>query len=69
MRKYLLPESGNFYKVNMHNHTTNSDGEHTPEQIKEIYKSLGYSANAYARFLRHYRTKTQPFRAAVCHAR
>ena len=47
MKKYLLPEGGNFYKVNMHNHTTNSDGEHTPEQIKEIYKSLGYSAVAY----------------------
>lgn len=47
MKKYLLPENGNFYKVNMHNHTTNSDGEHTPEQIKEIYKGLGYSAVAY----------------------
>ena len=47
MKKHLLPENGNFYKVNMHNHTTLSDGEHTPEQIKEIYKSMGYSAVAY----------------------
>ena len=47
MKKYLLPENGNFYKVNMHNHSTLSDGEHTPEEIKEIYKGLGYSAVAY----------------------
>ena len=47
MKKYLLPESGNFYKVNMHNHTTLSDGEHTPEQIKEFYKDMGYSAVAF----------------------
>ena len=27
MRKYLLPETGNFYKSNLHCHTTMSDGK------------------------------------------
>ncbi len=47
MKKYLLPENGNFYKANLHCHTTLSDGQKTPEQVKEIYKSLGYSVVAY----------------------
>ena len=47
MKKYLLPQSGNFYKANLHCHTTYSDGKKTPEQIKEIYKALGYSVVAY----------------------
>ena len=47
MRKYLLPESGNFYKVNMHSHTNYSDGVQSPEELKEIYKAQGYSAIAY----------------------
>jgi hypothetical protein len=47
MRKYLLPESGNFYKANLHCHTTVSDGSHTPEAVKELYKAQGYSIIAY----------------------
>ena len=47
MKKYLLPESGNFYKANLHCHTTLSDGRLTPEEIKELYKSQGYSIVAY----------------------
>ncbi len=43
----LIPEAGKFYKVNMHTHTTLSDGKQTPEQIKEWYKSHGYSAVCY----------------------
>lgn len=43
----LIPESGQFYKVNLHAHTNISDGEQTPEQVKEIYKSMGYSAVAF----------------------
>ena len=41
MKKYLLPESGNFYKANLHCHTTLSDGEMTREEVKEIYKKNG----------------------------
>ena len=47
MKKYLLPENGNFYKANLHCHTTLSDGRLTPEEIKELYKSQGYSIVAY----------------------
>lgn len=47
MRKYLLPESGNFYKANLHCHTTCSDGKCTPEQIKQIYRDHGYSIVAF----------------------
>ncbi len=36
-----------FYKANMHTHTTLSDGAFTPEEIKELYKSHGYSVVAY----------------------
>lgn len=47
MRIPLLPEKGNFYKVNMHCHTTISDGKCTPEQVKEQYLAQGYSAVCY----------------------
>jgi len=47
MRKYLLPQNGNFYKANLHCHTTFSDGHKTPAEVKEIYQKLGYSIVAY----------------------
>lgn len=47
MRKYLLPETGNFYKSNLHCHTTISDGRKTPEEVKELYIKKGYSVVAY----------------------
>ena len=47
MKKYLLKENGNFYKANLHCHSTLSDGKLTPEELKELYKSLGYSAVAF----------------------
>ena len=47
MKKYLLPEGGSFYKANLHCHTTVSDGAKTPEEIKKIYKNMGYSIVAY----------------------
>ena len=43
----LLPRSGNSYKVNLHTHSTVSDGYFTPEQLKELYMSHGYSAVAF----------------------
>lgn len=42
-----MPQSGRFYKANLHCHTTLSDGRKTPAEIKEIYKELGYSVVAY----------------------
>ena len=47
MKKYLLPENGNFYKANLHCHSTVSDGRWTPEQLKEEYAKRGYSIIAY----------------------
>jgi len=47
VKKYLLPETGNFYKANLHCHSTLSDGRKTPEELKELYKRLGYSVLAY----------------------
>ena len=43
----LLPLSKNAYRTNLHCHTTVSDGSMTPEEVKEHYKSLGYSAVCY----------------------
>ncbi|MBR3836863.1 MAG: PHP domain-containing protein [Clostridia bacterium] len=47
MKKYLLPEKGKFYKANLHCHTTVSDGNRSPEKVKEIYQSQGYSIVAF----------------------
>ena len=47
MKKYLLPENVNWYRANMHCHTTCSDGALTPEEVKEAYKNMGYSIVAY----------------------
>ena len=33
---------GNWYKGNLHTHTTNSDGEHLPEVTAELYRAEGY---------------------------
>lgn len=43
----LLPRSGNSYKINLHAHSTVSDGYFTPEQLKDIYMAEGYSAVAF----------------------
>lgn len=47
MKQYLLPATGSFYKVNMHSHSTLSDGGQTPEELKAAYKAAGYSAIAF----------------------
>ena len=47
MKKHLISKEGNFYKANLHCHSTCSDGHKTPEEIKEIYKEKGYSIVAY----------------------
>lgn len=39
----LLKKNGPFFKANLHCHTTVSDGKMTPEQVKDWYKSHGYS--------------------------
>ncbi|MBO4572818.1 MAG: hypothetical protein J5762_03515 [Clostridia bacterium] len=44
--KILLPD-GKGYKANLHGHSTDSDGEFSPERIKSFYKGKGYSIYAY----------------------
>lgn len=44
MHVVLFSEKGNSYKVNMHCHTTISDGGNTPEDVKKRYVEAGYSA-------------------------
>ncbi len=43
----LLKKNGKFFKANLHCHTINSDGEMTPEQVKELYLKNGYSIVAF----------------------
>lgn len=40
--KNPFKKKGNWYKGNLHIHTTNSDGIFTPEEICEIYSKKGY---------------------------
>ena len=47
MRKYLLPEKGDFYKANLHCHSKVSDGAYTAAELKELYMKEGYSIIAY----------------------
>ncbi|MBO5879109.1 MAG: hypothetical protein J6Q68_00965 [Clostridia bacterium] len=44
MRIPLIREGGKFYKTNLHCHTTISDGQLTPEEVKAEYVKRGYSA-------------------------
>ncbi len=43
MKKYLIKNEGQFYKANLHCHSTMSDGNLTPKELKDAYKSHGYS--------------------------
>ena len=47
MKHHFFPTAGKFYKVNLHCHSTVSDGKYTPEELKELYKAEGYSALAF----------------------
>ena len=33
MIRYLLPRDGQFYRANLHCHSTDSDGHFTPEEL------------------------------------
>ncbi len=47
MKQYLLPQKANRYKANLHMHTTVSDGNMTPEEVKAQFKAQGYSVVAF----------------------
>ena len=46
--KRMFSENAKFYKVNLNCHTNISNGQYTPEEIKELYKAHGYSAVAFS---------------------
>ena len=46
--KRLFPLGANHYKANLNCHTNISDGEYSPKEIKELYKSHGYSIVAFS---------------------
>ena len=48
MRKDILPSGVNWYRANMHCHTTVSDGYFSPEEIKKVYMEMGYSIVAFS---------------------
>ena len=48
MKTCLLPSEGNLYRANLHSHSTISDGSLTPQALKDLYKSSGYSILAIA---------------------
>lgn len=43
----LIDKSRNFYKANLHCHTTLSDGNYTRDEVKAKYKEKGYSIVAF----------------------
>lgn len=43
--KHLLPQ-GPYFKTNLHTHSTISDGLLSPQQLKQLYKDLGYQVLA-----------------------
>lgn len=43
MNKNGFTKTGNWYKGNLHCHTTNSDGALTPAQVVDLYRKNGYS--------------------------
>ena len=44
--KHLLPQVPQYFKANLHTHTTVSDGVLTPEQARDAYREKGYSVLA-----------------------
>ena len=43
----ILPKKGRLHKINLHTHSTVSDGSFTPEKLKEMYMAEGYIAVAF----------------------
>lgn len=47
MKRILLDNTKNYYKANMHCHSTYSDGKFSVEELKKMYKDEGYSVIAF----------------------
>ena len=48
MNIYPFKNNAKWYRGNLHCHSTNSDGTYSPEELKELYKAMGYSFIAYS---------------------
>ena len=46
-RVWLLPREGRLYKLNLHAHSTISDGSFAPDRLKQMYMEQGYSGVAF----------------------
>ena len=42
MIRHLLPPVSRYFKTNLHAHSTLSDGEFSPQEVKALYKAKGY---------------------------
>ena len=47
MKQFLIPQEGQFFKANLHCHSTISDGALTPAEMKAAYQKRGYSVICY----------------------
>lgn len=47
MTKHLLPKVNQYFKANLHTHTTVSDGSLTPQETKAAYMERGYQIVAF----------------------
>ena len=66
MIRHLISGKGRFYKANLHAHSTVSDGEKTPEELKAMYLAQGYSIVAFTdhnRFVTHNELSDERFLA------
>lgn len=66
MKKHLISQGGRFYKANLHSHSTVSDGELSPEEMKKLYTENGYSIIAFTdhnRFVTHNELSDENFLA------
>lgn len=65
---YLLPQEGNFYRANLHAHSTASDGALSPAALKRLYRSGGYQVLAYTdhRALHYFKELSDPDFLVLC---
>lgn len=61
MKQFGLKADGNWYKGNLHLHSTNSDGRKSPEEVAKIYEEHGYQFVAFTEH-EHY-----TYNKALCH--
>ena len=68
MHNLPFDKPGQFYKGNLHTHSTCSDGVHTPERVCQIYRELGYDflsiTDHFMQAFNYPITDTRPYRTS-----